>query len=129
MVKQIFTHKIALLLLLCLLLMIPVHAIMDLNRERQAYRSQAIHSIMASSSGPQRLLGPVLVQPYTRAVTVEQDGKRFVREERVYRYLLPDRLDVRASMEVTPRKLGIYQAQVYHGRLSLSGHLPASLAD
>ncbi|MBP8189965.1 MAG: inner membrane CreD family protein, partial [Aeromonas sp.] len=52
MVKQIFTHKIALLLLLCLLLMIPVHAIMDLNRERQAYRSQAIHSIMASSSGP-----------------------------------------------------------------------------
>ena len=129
MVKQIFTHKIALLLLLCLLLMIPVHAIMDLNRERQAYRSQAIHSIMASSSGPQRLLGPVLVQPYTRAVTVEQDGKRFVREERVYRYLLPDRLDVRASMEVTPRKLGIYQAQVYQGRLSLSGHLPASLAD
>ncbi len=111
MVKQIFTHKITLLLLLCLLLMIPVHAIMDLNRERQLH-SRAIHSIMASSSGPQRLLGPVLVQPYTRAVTVEQDGKRFVREERVYRYLLPDRLDVRASMEVTPRKLGIYQAQV-----------------
>ncbi|MNU53143.1 Inner membrane protein CreD [compost metagenome] len=129
MVKQIFTHKIALLLLLCLLLMVPVQSIMELNRERQAYRSQAIHSIMASSSGPQRLLGPVLVQPYTRAVTVEQDGKRFVREERVYRYLLPDRLDVRASMEVTPRKLGIYQAQVYQGRLSLSGHLPASLAD
>lgn len=50
MVKQIFTHKIALLLLLCLLMMIPVHAIMELNRERQAYRSQAIHSIMASPS-------------------------------------------------------------------------------
>ena len=63
MVKQIFTHKIALLLLLCLLMMIPVHAIMELNRERQAYRSQAIHSIMASHSGPQRLMGPVLVQP------------------------------------------------------------------
>ena len=37
-----------------------------------------------------------------------------LREERVYRYLLPDQLDVLASMEVTPRKLGIYQAQVYH---------------
>ena len=76
MVKQIFTHKIA-LLLLCLLMMIPVHAIMELNRERQAYRSRAIHSIMVSHSGPQRLMGPVLVQPYTRAVTVEQDGKHF----------------------------------------------------
>ena len=84
---------------------------------------------MASHSGPQRLLGPVLVQPYTRAITVEQDGKHFVRKEQVYRYLLPDRLDVRASMEVTPRKLGIYQAQIYQGRLSLSGRLPASLAD
>lgn len=127
MVKQIFTHKIALLLLLSLLLMIPVHAIMELNRERQAYRSQAINSIMASSSGPQRLLGPVLVQPYTRAVTVEQDGKRFERKLQLYRYLLPEQLDVQASMEVTPRKLGIYQAQVYHTRLSLSGRLPADL--
>lgn len=127
MVKQIFSHKIVLLLLLSLLLMIPVHAIMELNRERQAYRSQAINSIMASSSGPQRLLGPVLVQPYTRAVTVEQDGKSFERKLQLYRYLLPEQLDVQASMEVTPRKLGIYQAQVYHTRLSLSGRLPADL--
>ncbi|WP_349920420.1 cell envelope integrity protein CreD [Aeromonas veronii] len=129
MVKQILTHKVVMLLLLSLLLMIPVHSIMELNRERQAYRSQAIHSIMASSSGPQRLIGPVLVQPYTRSVTVEQDGKRFVRTEQVYRYLLPEQLEVRASMEVTPRKLGIYQAQVYQTRLSLSGNLPTDLDD
>ncbi|MBL0435464.1 cell envelope integrity protein CreD [Aeromonas hydrophila] len=127
MVKQIFSHKIFLLLLLSLLLMVPVQSIMELNRERQAYRSQAIHSIMASSSGPQRLLGPVVVQPYTRTVTVEQDGKRFERKLQLYRYLLPEQLDVRASMQVTPRKLGIYQAQVYHSRLSLSGRLPAEL--
>lgn len=127
MVKQIFSHKIFLLLLLSLLLMVPVQSIMELNRERQAYRSQAIHSIMASSSGPQRLLGPVVVQPYTRTVTVEQDGKRFERKLQLYRYLLPEQLDVRASMEVTPRKLGIYQAQVYHTRISLSGRLPTEL--
>ena len=36
---------------------------------------------------------------------------------------------MRASMEVTPRKLGIYQAQIYHSRLSLSGLMPTSLAD
>ncbi|QXB01134.1 cell envelope integrity protein CreD [Aeromonas sp. FDAARGOS 1416] len=126
MVKQIFTHKIFLLLLLSLLLMVPVQSIMELNRERQAYRSQAIHSIMASSSGPQRLMGPIIVQPYTRSVTVEQDGKRFVRQEQTYRYLLPEQLDVQATMEVTPRKLGIYQAQVYQTRLSLSGRLPTA---
>ncbi|WP_323065349.1 cell envelope integrity protein CreD [Aeromonas jandaei] len=126
MVKQIFTHKIFLLLLLSLLLMVPVQSIMELNRERQIYRNQAIQSIMASSSGPQRLMGPVIVQPYTRSVTVEQDGKRFVRQEQTYRYLLPEQLDVQATMEVTPRKLGIYQAQVYQTRLSLSGCLPTA---
>ncbi|CAJ1870151.1 cell envelope integrity protein CreD [Aeromonas jandaei] len=126
MVKQIFTHKIFLLLLLSLLLMVPVQSIMELNRERQIYRNQAIQSIMASSSGPQRLMGPVIVQPYTRSVTVEQDGKRFVRQEQTYRYLLPEQLDVQATMEVTPRKLGIYQAQVYQTRLSLSGRLPTA---
>ncbi|UUM68885.1 cell envelope integrity protein CreD [Aeromonas veronii] len=126
MVKQIFTHKIFLLLLLSLLLMVPVQSIMELNRERQAYRSQAIHSIMASSSGPQRLMGPIIVQPYTRSVTVEQEGKRFIRQEQIYRYLLPEQLDVQATMEVTPRKLGIYQAQVYQTRLSLSGRLPTA---
>ncbi|MBR7631150.1 cell envelope integrity protein CreD [Aeromonas popoffii] len=124
MVKQIFTHKIFLLLLLSLLLMVPVQSIMELNRERQAYRSQAIHSIMASSSGPQRLMGPIIVQPYTRSVTVEQEGKRFVRQEQIYRYLLPEQLDIKANMEVTPHKLGIYQAQVYQTRLTLSGRLP-----
>ncbi|QLH68962.1 cell envelope integrity protein CreD [Aeromonas veronii] len=126
MVKQIFTHKIFLLLLLSLLLMVPVQSIMELNRERQIYRNQAIQSIMASSSGPQQLMGPVIVQPYTRSVTVEQDGKRFVRQEQTYRYLLPEQLDVQATMEVTPRKLGIYQAQVYQTRLSLSGRLPTA---
>ncbi|MBW3762928.1 cell envelope integrity protein CreD [Aeromonas jandaei] len=126
MVKQIFTHKIFLLLLLSLLLMVPVQSIMELNRERQIYRNQAIQSIMASSSGPQRLMGPVIVQPYTRSVTVEQDGKRFVHQEQTYRYLLPEQLDVQATMEVTPRKLGIYQAQVYQTRLSLSGRLPTA---
>ena len=126
MVKQIFTHKIFLLLLLSLLLMVPVQSIMELNRERQIYRNQAIQSIMASSSGPQRLMGPVIVQPYTRSVTVEQEGKRFVRQEQTYRYLLPEQLDVQATMEVTPRKLGIYQAQVYQTRLSLSGRLPTA---
>jgi len=124
MVKQIFTHKIFLLLLLGLLLMVPVQSIMELNRERQAYRSQAIQSIMASSSGPQRLMGPVIVQPYTRSITVEQEGKRFVRQEQIYRYLLPEQLEIKANMEVTPRKLSIYQAQVYQTRLTLSGRLP-----
>ena len=40
MVKQIFTHKIALLLLLCLLLMIPVQIHDGVNRDHQQQAEQ-----------------------------------------------------------------------------------------
>lgn len=125
MVKQIFTHKIFLLLLLSLLLMVPVQSIMELNRERQAYRSQAIKQIMASTSGPQRLIGPVIVLPYSRELILT-NGKETRREvETRYRYLLPEQLTATANMEVTPRKLGIYQAQLYQANVTLTGQLPA----
>ncbi|MGS3143616.1 cell envelope integrity protein CreD [Aeromonas sanarellii] len=125
MVKQIFNHKIFLLLLLCLLMMIPVHAIMELNRERQAYRSEAIQQIMASTSGPQRLIGPIVVQPYT-SEHILIDGKESRREvETLYHYLLPEQLDATVDMEVTPRKLGIYQAQPYQANVTLTGQLPS----
>ncbi|MEH8176233.1 cell envelope integrity protein CreD [Aeromonas veronii] len=125
MVKQIFTHKIFLLLLLSLLLMVPVQSIMELNRERQAYRAQAIKQIMASTSGPQRLIGPVIVLPYTRELILT-NGKETRREvETRYRYLLPEQLTATANMEVTPRKLGIYQAQLYQANVTLTGQLPA----
>lgn len=125
MVKQILTHKTTVLLLLGLLLMLPMQWILDLNQERQAYRRQAIEKIMGSASGPQRLIGPVLVQPFVREVTLH-DGKEVKRyQERLLRYRLPQRLDAHIGMEVTPRTLGIYQAQVYQAKVTLSGTLDA----
>ena len=123
MVKQILTHKTTLLLLLSLLLMLPMQWILDLNQERQAYRRQAIEKIMGSASGPQRLIGPILVQPFVREVMLN-DGKEWKRhQERLLRYSLPQRLDAQIGMEVTPRHLGIYQAQVYQSVITLSGTL------
>lgn len=112
MLKQILTHKITVLLLLSLLLMLPIQSVMDLNQERQSFRTQAISSIMTSSSGPQHLIGPILVQPYIQTLVEEVDGKTISREQKVYRYVLPEKLDIQANMQVTTRKLSIYQAQI-----------------
>jgi inner membrane protein len=130
MLKQILTHKVTALLLLSLLLMLPIKSVMDLNQERQFFRTQAINSIMTSSSGPQRLIGPILVQPYTQTLVEEVDGKTISRAQKVYRYVLPEKLDIQANMQVTTRKLSIYQAQVYTTRLTITGNLPTdSLSD
>lgn len=45
--------------------------------------------------------------------------------ETLYRYLLPEQLDATVDMEVTPRKLGIYQAQPYQANVTLTGQLPS----
>lgn len=124
MLKQILTHKITVLLLLSLLLMLPIQSVMDLNQERQSFRAQAISSIMTSSSGPQHLIGPILVQPYVQTLVEEVDGKTISREQKVYRYVLPEKLDIQANMQVTTRKLSIYQAQVYTTRFTITGNLP-----
>ncbi|PJG58733.1 cell envelope integrity protein CreD [Aeromonas cavernicola] len=126
MLKHILTHKITLLILLGLLLMLPMQSIRDLNQERQAYRTDAIDQIMASASGPQQLIGPVLVLPYSREVKVQEGDKvKMVRKYHA-RFILPEQLNAQVKLEVTPRRLGIYQAQVYQTNISLTGTLPAN---
>ena len=124
MLKNLLSHKITLLLGLFLLLQLPLNSIMGLNAERQAYRSEAISQITASSSGPQRLTGPVLVIPY------EETSREYVEAEKKYKIyvtskqhlLLPEDLKVEGKLQVEPRKLGIYQSQLFNSQFSLNGH-------
>ncbi len=62
-------HRLLLkLLVICLLivgLMVPNLMIRDLISERSYYRDEARQSIAASWTGAQKLLGPILVLPYT----------------------------------------------------------------
>lgn len=122
MIKQILTHKLTLLVLLGLLLMLPMHSILDLNHERQARRSEAIGRIMASHSGAQRLIGPLLVQPFTLDEPASE--KKPAQRRTFYRYLLPQSLEAGITLTATPRQLGIYQTQIYQAEIHLSGHLP-----
>lgn len=128
MIKQILTHKVSLLIILTLLMLLPVQSVLELNHERQSYRTEAIQSMMRSASGQQQLIGPIIVQPYTHIYWKETENKTTREEETVYEYILPEKLNVQGNLQVTPRQLGIYKAQVYKTRLSFTGSFPTQRA-
>ena len=123
MFKSLISHKITILLVLFLLLQLPLSSVLSLNQERQAYRAEAIAQITTSSSGPQRLTGPVLVIPYI------ETSREYVADEKIYKeyknrhqlLLLPEALAIDGNLQVEPRKLGIYQSQLFHAQLALKG--------
>lgn len=123
MFKSLISHKITILFILFLLLQLPLSSVLSLNQERQAYRAEAIAQITTSSSGPQRLTGPVLVIPYLETT------REYVAEEKQYKeyqtrhqlLLLPETLAIDGKLQVEPRKLGIYQSQLFHAQLALQG--------
>ncbi|MCL2309405.1 MAG: cell envelope integrity protein CreD [Proteobacteria bacterium] len=115
--------KIALLIVLTLLMLLPISAIMGLIYERTSYRQSVIQQIADSASGPQTIIGPILVIPYEKTELSEADdkGKRryIIRKDALY--ILPETLDVAATAQVEARKLGIYQAQVYDSAATVQG--------
>jgi inner membrane protein len=123
------TLKLAWVLFLVLILLIPLGMIRGTLQERMARRNKAVQEITSAWGGQQVVLGPVLVVPYEykakawREQVVNGKPERLeVEETRVANtYLLPAELGIDGT--VTPQKLhrGIYDAVVYEGKVEISG--------
>ena len=104
-------------------LFIAATLILSMIHERGRYQEKAVEDIAASVSGAQMILGPILVIPYKVSVSVrDPETKEMSRaiQERSY-YILPQDFGVEGDVSVAPRKLGIYQAQLYSGQFKFSG--------
>ena len=96
--------------------------------DRQAYRDDAVKSIEESYAGPQTIVGPVLVRPYTQTTVVMEDGEKGTKKrvEHVYELTatsFPQVLDVRGKLTPTERRHGLYKVTVYE----FAGHLKGSM--
>jgi inner membrane protein len=96
--------------------------------DRQAYRDDAVKSIEASYAGPQTVIGPVLVRPYTQTTVTLEDGdkgtkKRVERIAELTATSFPHVLDVRGKLTPTERRHGLYTVTVYE----FAGHLKGSI--
>jgi inner membrane protein len=127
--RHAVTLKLAGVLVLVLLLLIPLGMIQSVLRERMSRCNEAVAEITSTWGSEQVVVGPVLIIPYqykTRAwreQTVNGKQERTAVEETnvASAFFLPAELSVEGA--VTPSKLhrGIYEAVVYEGSLKLSG--------
>jgi inner membrane protein len=96
--------------------------------DRQKYRDQAVESIEASYAGPQTVIGPVLVRPYTQTTVTIEDGEKGTKKrvEHVASQAatsFPRVLDVSGKLTPMERRHGLYTVTVYE----FAGHLKGSM--
>ena len=121
------TIKLVVIALLLVLLLIPSAMVEGLITERAENRDAATAEISSQWGGPQLVLGPVLVLPYS---LYSKDEKGNVSEATHYLSLLPDTLTTTGTLEPERRHRGIYEAVVYRAALHVQGGFQAPpLAD
>lgn len=119
------TFKLFVLGILSLLLLIPLGLIYDLVQERAGMARQAEDRIAAGWGREQQLLLPMLRFEYYRD-RVDKDG--VVTRERRERLLSAASAQVRATLAVEARKLGIYALPIYTSQLRIEGRFQPALA-
>ena len=71
--------------------------------------------------GPQRLLGPYLIVPYTVKVQRIDSGKSIEVEFTRHAVFLPDTLNVTGKVQTEKRRRSIYKVTVYQAALTVEG--------
>ncbi|MBL8513910.1 MAG: cell envelope integrity protein CreD [Betaproteobacteria bacterium] len=126
--------RIATLLLLILLLMIPLSMIQGLVSVRQQNQSGVEQTIAASLAGEQRIGGPILVVPYVERETEISTDERGRETRRVHErprqvFFVPEEVTFDVNAATEERYKGLYKALVYRSqaKVAVRFHVPAHL--
>lgn len=112
---------------LTLVILIALLSVGQVISGRQSYRNEAVQSISYSCAGAQRVLGPVLVQPYRQTLPQESvDSKGVKRTELVSSnssyMVFPESLSVNGTATPQLRRHGLYKVPVYELAANISAH-------
>ncbi|MBK7286536.1 MAG: cell envelope integrity protein CreD [Flavobacteriales bacterium] len=104
----------------------PLAMVQDLIHEREYRKDDAAREVSATWGGSQTITGPVITVPYQATVRVDiGDGRTEMRNVTQYAHFLPEKLDVKSSLDPEKRHRGIYDVVVYKGHVELSATFPA----
>lgn len=122
--------KFVVLGVLTLALMIPLLLVFLVVGERESYSRQAITEVGRKWGRAQQVSGPYLVVPLERtAERVDRQGVKSSYIERKFAMLLPERLDVKSTVEADELMRGIYEVPVYTTNLDYQGRFKAADID
>ena len=94
--------------------------------DRQSYRDDAVKAIEASYAGPQTLIGPVLVRPYTQTTTVTDVNDKGVKITTTHKdertaTSFPRTLALNGEIVPSQRRHGLYKVEVYEMQGTMRG--------
>ena len=119
MLKSPLFWKITTLIGCIVLLSLPLMIVRELINERADYRSEVVDAIELSTSGSQKLAGPLIAIPVTETLTRMENQKEVNYQRSWVYYWLPESLAVTGKQTVESRRVGIYSGQVWHNALQI----------
>ena len=119
MLKSPLFWKITTLIGCIVLLSLPLMMVRELINERADYRSEVVDAIEQSTSGSQKLAGPLIAIPVTETLTRRENQKEVEYQRSWEYYWLPESLAVTGKQTVESRRVGIYSGQVWHNALQI----------
>ncbi|WP_060876652.1 cell envelope integrity protein CreD [Klebsiella variicola] len=119
MLKSPLFWKINTLIGCVVLLSLPLMMVRELINERADYRSEVVDAIELSTSGSQKLAGPLIAIPVTETLTRMENQKEVNYQRSWVYYWLPESLAVTGKQTVESRRVGIYSGQVWHNALQI----------
>lgn len=119
MLKSPLFWKINTLIGCVVLLSLPLMMVRELINERADYRSEVVDAIEQSTSGSQKLAGPLIAIPITETLTRMENQKEVNYQRSWVYYWLPESLAVTGKQTVESRRVGIYSGQVWHNALQI----------
>ncbi|HDK6212643.1 TPA: cell envelope integrity protein CreD [Klebsiella quasipneumoniae] len=120
MLKSPLFWKITTLIGCIVLLSLPLMMVRELINERADYRSEVVDAIEQSTSGSQKLAGPLIAIPVTETLTRRENQKEVAYQRSWVYYWLPESLAVTGKQTVESRRVGIYSGQVWHNALQIN---------
>jgi inner membrane protein len=109
--------RLAIIVILTFLLMLPSFMIMILITERQQRRDTVANEISGNWGSRQTVIGPVLSIPVKEPITKREGEKTGFS---YYAHFLPERLEINGVILPEVRNRSIYDVIVYKGEISLS---------
>ncbi|ENF7814590.1 cell envelope integrity protein CreD [Enterobacter soli] len=119
MMKSPLFWKVSTLLGCILLLLVPLFMVSNLISERESYRNDVENTLRQSTSGPQKLVGPLIAIPVTEIFYKLEDEKQVEYKKSYLHFILPESLLVDGNQHVESRNIGIYDGQIWNTDLKI----------
>ncbi len=122
-IKTNIYFKVAIIIIIALLLLIPTTMIESLISERETTQFTAISEVSGKWGNQQTISGPFISIPFTCTYVEKstKDSTQRVIEVKDFIHILPSELNIEGDINPEQRNRGIFEIVVYNSKINISG--------